>query len=638
MPSTERLQKRLGTVFLPQAEQVRPSPGMPQGVDPHQFIDPAGPFPNWRFCYTNLRQGCYTLVFAPDDASGTKYRGTVRIERIDNDIRFSGDLYAFRQATDADLTDPATIPVYPRADYRAYLRGIQANLLYIVPAKAPCRFSLVFEQYDYNQPATGFNGSFTATPSRTLRFDLHTTTTGDLFTGTAFDGSTPIGSVRIRWISASYRRAQVYVNTLQGTNPPPLDVNGETFGDTFAKLGWELRVSDEGDIPLPPALAGIDIRDAWSYADLHELMKSAPTYDPAELDREWRVHLLSIPARLGCGRGVMFDSSIGADPNGISREGSATFSEDGYPPGDCPDGQGGSHYDLAAGRQQRAVPLAFHRSATHEIGHAFNQIHTFFEAPVDNSIMSPTPSVATVIGLAGKFPDEIRLEFSPTATKHLRHLPDPAVRPGAMDFFGSAISAPEPADTTWPEELELTVTPAKDRLALGEPVTLTWTLTNRGQAPVLAPTSLDTQSMIARVSVTDPLDRITFLRPADIVACPSTRFELLRPGDERSGSATVFWGTDGFVFRMPGHHTVEVIVIWRTEEMTAVSGTTDVFIAYPTGAADNDVARLLLDPSVGRAVALGLPYGAAPARIAQAQEVDADHPANVAVREMGLGG
>src|SRR5690348_2456402 len=219
-------------------------------------------------------------------------------------------------------------------------------------------------------------------------------------------------------------------------------------------------------------------------------MSSVPTYNPAALDSVWNVHLLAVPAQLGCSRGVMFDSSLGADPNGIPREGSGTFSDDGYPAAEVPDGQGGSFYDTAANQMQRNVPRAFLRSATHEVGHAFNQIHQNFELGVDNSIMTPTPSVAIVLGTAGVFPDQINLAFNDQVKGHLRHLPDPAVRPGAMDFFGSAVSAPQAADVAWPDMLELVVTSSSGRVALGEPVTLTWTLTNRAPVAVLVPDEL----------------------------------------------------------------------------------------------------------------------------------------------------
>ena len=50
-----------------------------------------------------------------------------------------------------------------------------------------------------------------------------------------------------------------------------------------------------------------------------------------------------------------------------------------------------------------------------------------------------------VLGAAGTFPDGIILAFNDRVRRHLRHYPDPAVRPGAMAFFGSAVSAPEPS-------------------------------------------------------------------------------------------------------------------------------------------------------------------------------------------------
>ena len=59
--------------------------------------------------------------------------------------------------------------------------------------------------------------------------------------------------------------------------------------------------------------------------------------------------------------------------------------------------------------------------------------------------------------------------------------------------------------------LELVVEPSSDRVVLGEPVTLTWTLTNRATAAVPAPDELAVESLVARVSVTDPSGRITFM-------------------------------------------------------------------------------------------------------------------------------
>jgi hypothetical protein len=205
-------------------------------------------------CSTSLRQGCYTVSFIPAPPAGrpilgTRYRGTLRVEQRDSGLRFSGDLYRYR-LIDVIATDPrpvllaadfqrelvlpsneaadtgGVIPIYRRRDYHSYLRGTAAQLSSIVPVGAPCMFTLDFEEFVYNQPATGFSGSFNRTATRSIRFVLAATATPDLYTGDAYEGATRLGTVSIRWVSPNYRRAHLQVNTLQGAVTPPADVGG----------------------------------------------------------------------------------------------------------------------------------------------------------------------------------------------------------------------------------------------------------------------------------------------------------------------------------------------------------------------------------------------------------------------------
>ncbi len=686
MPSTSRFDERIGKVFLPEANTIDTGqdftpnpegPELPPGIPgiPGRFEEPRlqvkWPFPEqffWKFCFTSLKPGCYSIGFTPTGTSilGTRFRGTLRIESGGNSFRMSGDLYTYRLFDDIVVRWPieklqvfgpirdaglvsdgpggeaadtsGVIPIYARRKYRSYLKGTSAQLFKLVPKGTECSFTLNFDEFVYNQPTTGFSGSFNSTKTRSVRYVLRHTSTPDLYSGEAYEvtsaGTTLIGTVSIRWISDFFRRAHLQLNTLEDADSPPASVGAATFSSIFANAGWDLSFTDGGTVPLPASLAGIDIFDCWAFADYHTLMQSVPGYNSADLDSAWRVHLIAVPARLGCSRGWMFDSSSGADPNDIGREGSVTHSHDGYPAGDCPDGMGGSHYDGAADEQQRDNPRSFLRSATHEVGHAFNQIHQSFELGNDNSIMTPTPSVATVLGVGGTFPDGINLAFNDTVKRHLRHLPDPAVRPGAMDFFGSAIAAPEAADVAWPETLNVTVTPSADQVVLGEPIDLEYRLTNNGASAVPVPETLDVDSLTVRVNVTDPSGRITFMRPPNVSSCPSLELIELEPGKSIEGRMQLFWGKEGFAFETPGRHVVEVIILWNVAGVhVGASGLQPVFVGYPVSKTDNDMAALLLDPEVGRAIATERAwlFEGAVEKIKEATRRGPNHPAAKAI-------
>ena len=253
--------------------------------------------------------------------------------------------------------------------------------------------------------------------------------------------------------------------------------------------------------------------------------------------------------------------------------------------------------------------------------------------------MTPTPGVATVLGTGGTFPDGIALAFNGTVRKHLRHQPDPAVRPGAMDFFGAAVAAPESADVAWIDAADLTIELSSRRVRLGEPLTLSYTLSNQGAVPLAVPETLDTESLTVRVNVTDPAGRITFMRPDAVKSCPRLVNTALEPGSSMTSEVTLFWGRDGFAFEGPGRHVVEVIVLWKVGGVpAAASAELDVFVNYPVSDADNEVAALMLDPDVGRAVIAGdlsASTGAAE-RIAQATKVAEGHPALAALSRMGI--
>src|SRR5262249_43459093 len=143
----------------------------------------------------------------------------------------------------------------------------------------------------------------------------------------------------------------------------------ETFATIFNTINWDLAFSFVGDITLPPSLVGVqDPNQCWAMPNYATLMASIPGYNPSILDSVWRVYQMAVPAKLGCSRGFMFDTGSG-NPNNIAREGCATQTHDGYPKADS------LNFGTAEGKMQKDVPRAFLRSACHEVGHSFNQIH-----------------------------------------------------------------------------------------------------------------------------------------------------------------------------------------------------------------------------------------------------------------------
>jgi hypothetical protein len=648
MPRTDRWPKRIGAVFLPVADTVDLAEDVARRAEP------------------TLRQGCYTvrLRWAAAHANAPGQVGTLRVEPVLPRVRFSGDLY--REQLPAEvLAGPhggmgprphsgeaadagGGIPIYPRSHYRSYLRGVGVDVSSAAPGDANDKVVLKFKEFVYTHQPGDFRGRFRQKSARTVRFVLAPTGSPGHYRGTAHASTGAHGTVSIRWISPHYRRADLQLHTLEGAVAPPAEVEGVSFATIFADAGWELSATDGGTFPLPAALAQVDVNSCWAHSDMRTLLTLVPGFDLSELDSVWRVHLVAIPAKLGCSRGWMPEFIYVGDSE-FARVGALTYSHDGYPSARASTGPhdepGSSQYDLAADRLQYQVPRAYLRSAAHELGHAFNQIHQEKESPTfepDNSIMTTTPGVAAALGEAGTFPDQINLAFNDRVKTHLRHMPDPAVRPGAMSTMltvDAIAHIPQAADVHWPEQLELTVQLSTDRVTLGEPATLSWTLTNHGPTAVAAPTELAAESLAARVSVTDPTGRITFMRPAEVRSYPPVPMAPLEPGASVRGSTTLFWGQDGFAFRLPGRHLVEVIALWRLAGVPiAVSGDREVWVTYPTSNEDNEVAALLLDPDVGKAVAFGdlAQLERASHRIGQAQQLAPNHPASQAFRRLGL--
>src|SRR6185295_2786456 len=194
-------------------------------------------------CRINLREGCYRITYQPK-LSTSVFHGTMRVERGGAAATISGDLYRFlnpvislpvsiataattaeRPAAAGIFALPLTIPVYPRKQYFSYLKVIGIQLPPLFGTR--CEFTLTAQEYVYTQPPPGqFNGTFPAAPgTRTVRLVLKNAPpppgyTSVYFEGKLFEGATEKGTFKMGWVSTSFRRATVEIDTLTGAVPP----------------------------------------------------------------------------------------------------------------------------------------------------------------------------------------------------------------------------------------------------------------------------------------------------------------------------------------------------------------------------------------------------------------------------------
>lgn len=623
----------------PQVPGPDPGPALPELAPP-----PLPPIPPYKPCNLGFKDGCYAVTFRPT-GSLRPFVGTLRVDRRapeagPDGVIVSGDLYLGAPPwvvdpgptrapdTDQDVAPGSVaaalsrgdqpfellplrrIPIYPRIRYHSYLSGTRLLVPAFTIGHRPCQVTIDVDQFNYSQPPAGsFEGSFPASPSRSLRFVLTKAAPsypflgGPRFQGRVFQGTVDRGSITLTWVSSYLRRAVLEIDVLTGAVGPapvphPSGTGNEYFDTVFAGARWDLTVvEDQVNVAVP---AGVDPDVCWSSADLHNLMTTVRKAT-TNLDAEWRTHLVVVPATMGCSRGVMYDQID------VPREGSASFSDDGYPASHS------SNFGAAEGEMQRDVPRAYLRSASHEVTHAFNQIHQESETSADNSIMTTTPSVADVLGDAasgdpGVFPDQINLGFNTTVRNHLAHMPDPVIRPGGWPFASWFPSgAPQAGDRELfdASELSLETTVNTEQAAFGAPVTVTWTLTNTSNAELIVPNDVRLEGLFATMTVTNDRGTERPVRPF-VIECETVRLEPLAPGGQLTASYRLFWSTAGFALDRPGRHLVTVTVAWSVGGVpVGVTDDVELWVDHPTSDAENRDAALAMNPEVGKWVALG---------------------------------
>lgn len=649
-------------VFVPLAESINavgfipdpdnpprsPLPPLPETNAPP--FEPIPEFPEPRGsslvpCRLDLKQGCYQIRM---ENSGfqhliqPRFLGTMRVEKGDDHTTISGDFYKFyprikRGFVESGLTNilldnvandaGPMIPVFPRKRYYSYLKVTKIQRSLAALSYKPCTITLTVEEFQYTPPDEGeATGSFPQMPNRTLTIVLTKVANPDGFPGPSFEGTVFQGNTQLRekfymtWVSDFFRRARLELENVTGVAiPAPVGVND--FRSIYATAGWDLTVVT-GDIDLPVP-SNVSANNPWTSATLHQFMQSNRN-PSADLDKEWQMYHVSVPFDFSPDSGIF---GIMFDQIQDEREGACNFIQN----------MTGKH------NNDRAKL----RSAAHEVGHGFNQLHPPTEdQDSDNSIMSQSGPVSELLG--SNYPNGINFAFNAHDRHHLIHFPDVVVRPGGEDFrFGHPIrlspigSSPEAQDNADVAGIELHMKMDGDRLKLGEPLMLRLELVNNGKHKIRVPINIGSEFDHATVTVRKGGEGYRYFHPF-VTACDGHDNQELRPGQSVGSDETIYWDRNGCVFQAPGLYVVSATVSWEDGgQPFAAKASVNVWVDYPATDKDNQVAAMLLHDEVGKYIALGgnaNHLNEAVARLGEAAKFSRNHPAVVRINQMNEAG
>ena len=476
---------------------------MPQTADASAAAMP-GSFVGWPGWHIrSLRHGCYLMRFTPNTGIPfIHYDGTMRIQRDGSNTIASGDLYLhyawqpFPTFPSVSEPNPANgIPIFPRSRHRYYLK-VTKILEWITFGNS---FTLGFERWRFNQSTNTwtFDDTYTAKMAW-ITAPAGYPSTSDYLTGDVKNTSgTVVGQLAMGWVSKYLRKATIEADLVKDSEYPADNGNGVDWRDVYEKVDWDVKVYDsDGDLAEPSG-------ESWSDAELHASMLNHR--DSANLDAEWRYHLLCVRRLDSTSRGIMYDA-YGGDSNNIPREGAAIASH-----WVIPDTTMWGH---VKGKRFGDAPAPYFRTAVHELGHAMGLYHN----TADNGFMNTTGVIAAN-ATPGTFPDNVLWTFTPDDAKRLRHMPDPWVRPGMIPFGQPYNAAPiSPTDMILDAEgLQLSVSPLMETVPIGAPVRVDIELSNISEYPLPVPESLSLKAGHTKGKVIDPSGTVRTFWP--LVRC-----------------------------------------------------------------------------------------------------------------------
>lgn len=404
---------------LPVGEAHKASDPRDTLFPPPVTFPPQFPFP---FRIRVVRQGAWLVNYVPSNTTNVAYDGTIRVESHGTGATrtASGDLYqrpvfiiptlpfpfpgSPPRSIMLNAPDPSKgIPIQSRGRYRYYLRVTEILESFTLGNS----FVLGLQMWKYtaaaDNTATWTNdGDYTAT----MKWMTPPTNSGypsasDYLEGDLLKAGAVVGRLKMGWISESYRKATLEIDTVNGADRPLDSGAGQSWETVCKALGYDVTLDlSDTNVSEPSG-------DGWTDAEAHAAMVAHR--DESNLDVEWRYHMLAVKNLDSTPRGIMYDWSA-TDSNKVPREGVAIASK--YIFESAPDpARGIPDWGAVKGKQFSTVKAAYFRAAVHEMGHVFgisrhNTVNTGFMNTTDAIARAALSTPAT------PFPDNILWDYA----------------------------------------------------------------------------------------------------------------------------------------------------------------------------------------------------------------------------------
>lgn len=575
--------------------------------------------------FRGLREGCYLIRYTPLQVwqkGFFHYDGTMRVQRDGTNTIASGDLYLHSlyplRPSSPEPNPAAGIPIFPRAQYRYYLRVTKILEWYTLANS----FTLEFELHRFDHTTNAWTNTETCTARMTwTAAPQGYPSSSDYLTGEVKNSSgAVVGGLTMGWVSQYLRRAVVEVDRVSQSEAPLENGSGIDWLEVFDQVGWDV------DLVVSDSMVEEASGESWSNAELHREMLN--WRDPVSLDTEWRYHLLCVRRLDATSRGIMYDA-YGGDSNNVPREGAAISSHWTIP--------NTATWGLVAGMRFGEATAPYFRTAVHEIGHAQGLYHN----TVDNGLMNTTGTIAASATPPVQFPNNVQWSHASDDQKRLRHMPDIWVRPGGIPFGQSYNTTPISPDDMfeYAEGLELQVSSLLETVPIGAPVRINFKLVNTVDQAVMVPASLSLKAGHVQGKVVGPTGVVRTFRPL-IICIEDDELHSLEPGRSMTHSLTLLRGAQGALFPSPGVYRVIVEVSWHVHGTeVGIMSEVSVMITPPVDEAHAVAAlKILSCPDALLTLAIGgdhLQEGVEAIGVAMGNPVLRPHYAIVEAKRLG---